>query len=56
MKDWKEIMLMAFDECRKDFVENPSYRGLDLDFKNCFEMRTGFSADLFDELNNTNEK
>ena len=50
--NWKKEFITTFEKMRSDFVNNDSYRGLDLNFKTLFQMATGLSDSTFEEINN----
>lgn len=46
----------VFEELRYEFVINPLYRGMDLDFETLFMMKTGLSRETFNDLNKLSNK
>jgi hypothetical protein len=50
--NYKEKTNAFFEELRDEFINNPEYRGLDLNFESVFMMKTGLSLQTFNELNN----
>jgi len=49
--NWKNRISDLFESFREEFVRCDDYRGMDLDFRTSFTMKTGLSDEMFTQLN-----
>lgn len=50
-ESFKAKIIEAVNELRSDFVSNPEYRGLDLDFVSVIEMTIGIDRKAAEKIN-----